>query len=203
MALQAKLLRFVEDGSFLRVGDGRKRQVDIRIIAATNRDPETEIAAGRFREDLYYRLNVLPLQLPPLRDRPGDIIPLARHFLQRSAAEEGGAMRQLDPAAEAYLAVHPWPGNVRQLRNVIRRIAVLGGSDTISFPVLRSALGGQVVELRSAAEERPVAPYREQERRIIEAALAAHGGNISRAAAALEIDPSTIYRKRQAWKAAS
>ncbi len=127
---------------------------------------------------------------------------LVEYFLQRDQprAPEAGlwsedAMKALWPAR--------WPGNVRQLRNVIRRIAVLGGSDTISFPVLRSALGGQVVELRSAAEERPVAPYREQERRIIEAALAAHGGNISRAAAALEIDPSTIYRKRQAWKAAS
>ncbi len=201
-ALQAKLLRFAENGTLQRVGDDRARSVKVRIIAATNRDPEAEVAAGRFREDLFYRLNVLPLHLPPLRQRPGDIVALARHFLDRFAAEEGGRSLKLDAAAEAFLTVHSWPGNVRQLRNVMRRIAVLSEDAVIGFDLLRPALADQAAAVPALSPDTGlVMPYREQERRIIEAALTAHGGNIPRAAAALEIDPSTIYRKRQAWRA--
>jgi two-component system repressor protein LuxO len=203
LALQPKLLRFVESGSLQRIGDGALHRVDVRIIAATNRDPLAEVAAGRFREDLFYRLNVLPLDLPPLRARPGDIVPLARHFLECCAAEEGRPAPVLDAAAEAFLAVHPWPGNVRQLRNAMRRITVHAQGEDVGFALVRSVLGDQLAERPSSrSDNAAIAPYRDQERRIIETALAAFGGNISRAAAALEINPSTIYRKRQLWRAA-
>ncbi len=188
--LQAKLLRFVQNGSFRPVGASETRTVRVRIIAATNRDPESEIAAGRLRADLYYRLNVLPVHLVPLRQRRGDIPLLAEAFRSRFAAEEGRDGMPLDAAAMARLAAQDWPGNVRELANVVRRAIVLGALDV--------ADGGRDM---AAAGDGAVLPFAEQERAIIERALAAFGGNAERAAAALEIAPSTIYRKRATWAA--
>jgi two-component system repressor protein LuxO len=209
LALQAKLLRFIQSGVVQRVGDVSTRRVDVRIICATHRDPTTEIAAGRFREDLYYRLHVLPIQLPPLRERRDDILPLADAFLARYAAEETRDFTGFEPMAANLLAHYPWPGNVRELQNVIRRMVVLhrGGDITAAMlpPAIRAgALAGSEVAAsasRSLSRLAPgsVAPFWEQERAIIEAAIEAHAGNVARAAAALEISPSTIYRKRQAW----
>jgi two-component system repressor protein LuxO len=206
--LQAKLLRFIQTGILRRVGDTQSRAIDVRFICATNRDPLAEVTAGRFREDLFYRLNVLPVHLPPLRDRVSDILKLARSFLARFSAEEGRHFRGFDDEAETLLLDHPWPGNVRQLQNVLRRAVVLNDAPEVTRAMLAPQLAGN----RTDSETRPapalvsramareaIAPFWEQERRIIEDAITAYDGNVARAAAALQISPSTIYRKRMAW----
>src|SRR5204863_7323659 len=127
---QTKLLRVLQDGEVLRVGGAAPRAVDVRVVAATNRVLRDEIAAGRFREDLYFRLNVIPMQLAPLRERRDDVVPLARHFLARHAAEAG---RRLAFTAEAehVLAAHAWPGNVREVENAVERAVVLARGEAI------------------------------------------------------------------------
>ena len=209
LSLQAKLLRFLQTGKVRRVGDTTDRDVDVRVICATNRDPEAEIAAGRFREDLYYRLHVLPLHLPPLRERQGDIPALARHFLRTAAEEEGRQFRDFDPDAMDLVIRWPWPGNVRQLQNVVRRLVVMNDRETVSAEMLSVALaqaGTQVVAGGDASSRDVVGqsasvvePFWIEEKRIIERAIAHFDGNVGKAAAALDISPSTIYRKRQAW----
>ncbi|GGE91464.1 sigma-54-dependent Fis family transcriptional regulator [Stappia taiwanensis] len=211
IALQSKLLRFVQTGMIQRVGDTRQRPVDVRILCATNRDPHEEIARGRFREDLYYRLHVLPIRLPALRDRREDILPLAQTFLTRYAEQEGRKFTRLDPAAEESLLTYDWPGNVRQLENAMRQAVVLHDGELLRAQMLPGFLRGEGSAIGSPITSRDLAPVpargrvREieplwaQEKRIIEQALAAFDGNIAKAAAALEISPSTIYRKRQSW----
>ena len=205
LALQAKLLRFIQSGVVQRVGDVTTRRVDVRIVCATHRDPVAEIAAGRFREDLYYRLHVLPIQLPPLRERREDILPLANAFLARYAAEEARGFVGFEPSAAALLSHYPWPGNVRELQNAVRRMVVLHQGQEVSVAMLPPGIRAGAAPAGSPMSSRPrpapgaVAPFWEQERAIIESAIEAHAGNIARAAAALEISPSTIYRKRQAW----
>ncbi|PSW05743.1 sigma-54-dependent transcriptional regulator [Photobacterium lipolyticum] len=125
MELQTKLLRFVQTSCFQKVGSGKQEQVDIRFVCATNRDPLAEVAAGRFREDLYYRLHVVPIHLPPLRDRDEDIIEIAEHFLKNYAAEEGKQFNCFSAKVLARFLSYEWPGNIRQLQNVIRNILVL------------------------------------------------------------------------------
>ena len=190
------------------------RRVDVRIVSATNRDPFAEIAAGRFREDLFYRLHVLPIHMPPLRERGDDILLLAGAFLDRYAAEEGREFRGFAPDAAACLAGHGWPGNVRELQNAIRRTVVLNQGGEVTAAMLPATLRAGDALLRPDARIEPriedagaprigsggIMPFWEQERSIIESAVGAFAGNIARAAAALEISPSTIYRKRQAWQ---
>jgi two-component system repressor protein LuxO len=203
LGLQAKLLRFLQSGSVQPVGASESRAVDVRIVCATNRDPAAEVAAGRFRADLFYRLHVLPIHLRPLRERREDILPLAEAFLARFAAEEGRRFVQLARETAERLMSFDWPGNVRQLANVIRRIVVLNDADEVTPDMLPLPVGGSLHPPAidgAAAPEASAAPLWQEERRIIEAALVMHGGNIARAAAALEISPSTIYRKRQAWE---
>jgi len=202
LGLQAKLLRFLQSGTVQRVGDGELRRVDVRIVCATNRNPFAEVAAGRFRSDLFYRLHVLPIHLAPLRERRDDILPLAQAFLERFAAEERRHFQGFDTAAGKRLVANDWPGNVRQLANLIRRIVVLGDGVLVDEAMLLPAtMGSNEAGAAEAGEvsQPAVGPLWQQERRIIEATLAAFGGNIARAAAALEISPSTIYRKRQFW----
>lgn len=213
LMLQSKLLRFLQTGTFQRLGDTSSRKVDARIICATNRNPLAEITAGRFREDLYYRLHVLPILLPPLRDRREDILPLCQTFLKRFANEESRGFKGFDADAGARLVAYPWPGNVRQLENTIRQIVVMNDGAAVTFDMLPMLIsdpsnrGQTVIDLsreraRSAASIRPfsaIEPLWAQERRIIEETLDVFDGNISMAAAALEISPSTIYRKRQSW----
>nr|WP_328809186.1 sigma-54 dependent transcriptional regulator [Roseibium aggregatum] len=217
LLLQSKLLRFLQTGTFQRLGDTKTRKVDARIICATNRNPLSEITAGRFREDLYYRLHVLPIHLPPLRERRDDILPLAETFLSRFAQEERRAFKGFDADAEARIVAYAWPGNVRQLENTIRQIVVMNEGAAVTYDMLplvirdQSARPGAVIDLsrergRTQAQSRPfgtIEPLWAQERRIIEDALDAFDGNIAMAAAALEISPSTIYRKRQSWEARS
>ena len=137
--LQAKLLRFIQTGTYTRVGETRPRQADIRFVAATNRDPAEAMRDGRLREDLYYRLAVIPLHMPPLRDRGEDILLIARHFLTRYAAAEGRSLRGFAPEVEARLLGHPWPGNVRQLENTVYRAIVLADAPFLQphdFPAI-------------------------------------------------------------------
>jgi len=204
LGLQAKLLRFVQSGTLRRVGGSELKHVDVRFVCATNRDPFVEIEGGRFRSDLFYRLHVLPIHLPPLRERREDILPLARAFLMRFSAEEGRGFHGFDAEAEAMICGYSWPGNVRQLQNAIRRTVVLHDGSLVEAAMLPESLTGG----RAAASAEPItlsagqsgpATFRDQERRIIEAAIAAASGNVPRAAAALEISASTIYRKVKSW----
>jgi two-component system, repressor protein LuxO len=205
LSLQSKLLRFLQTGAISRVGESQVRKVDVRVICATNRNPMQMIADRQFREDLFYRLHVLPIHLPPLRQRPSDIMVLARHFLGRYAREEHKSFSGFSQDAAQTLTAAEWPGNVRQLQNLIRRLVVMFDGGEISAPMLDAAnIESRVttpapVEAPRAEGRRAVLPMWQQEQRIIEDAIAAFGGNISMAAAALEISPSTIYRKRQGW----
>ena len=144
-------------------------------------------------------LHVLPIHLPPLRERREDILPLAEAFLTRFAEEEGRCFAGFDAEAVQSLAACPWPGNVRQLANVVRRLVVLGDGSGINAAMLPEVSASRRPVGVEASAPAAILPYWRQEKRIIEAALDAFGGNIARAAAALEINPSTIYRKREAW----
>ena len=205
LSLQSKLLRFLQTGTFSRVGEAGIRHVDVRVICATNRNPMQLITERKFREDLFYRLHVLPIHLPPLRQRPTDIMVLARHFLERYATEEHKSFTGFSGEAAGLLASAEWPGNVRQLQNLIRRLAVMfdGGEITphmVSNADIESRSILEAPEPPARQTRRPaILPMWQQEQRIIEDAIASFGGNISLAAAALEISPSTIYRKRQGW----
>jgi two-component system, repressor protein LuxO len=207
LALQAKLLRFVQTGSVRRVGDTKTKNVNVRFVCATNREPMREVEAGRFREDLYYRLHVLPLHLPPLRDRLGDIARLAEAFLARYADEEGRAFQGFAQDAIAKIEEFSWPGNVRQLQNVIRRVVVLHDGVEVFGEMLSLPDGSSPATHEPSRDTGPlpqidspsIAPFWRQEQKIIEDALKAFGGNAQKAAAALEVAPSTIYRKLQSW----
>ena len=218
-ALQTKLLRFAQTGAIQPVGSDSHFKVDVRLVCATNRDPLKEVKAGRFREDLYYRLHVIPIHLPPLRERADDILPLAAHFLTSFAAEEGKAFRRFSSEAEAILRRYEWPGNVRQLQNVVRNVVVLHEAETVTpamlpapldggagaaagpGPANASAPGGQPSDPAgpAIATEGPVRPLWMVERDAIEAAIERCQGSVLRAAALLGIDDSTIYRKRRRW----
>ncbi|MBT3309713.1 MAG: sigma-54-dependent Fis family transcriptional regulator [Gammaproteobacteria bacterium] len=212
--LQTKLLRFVQAGTFQKVGSSKVETVDVRFICATNRNPLDEVAAGRFREDLFYRLHVVPLHLPPLHDRGDDILQIASHFLGCYAEEENKSFRSFSPEVEVILRSYSWPGNVRQLQNVIRNIMVLHNGDTVTIshlpPPLDTSLSEQEltrmipVTAPSADQASPqavaVQPLAVVEREAIEQAIALCNDNIPKAAALLEVSPSTIYRKKQAWE---
>ncbi|HEX5755688.1 MAG TPA: sigma-54 dependent transcriptional regulator [Arenimonas sp.] len=176
---QAKLLRVLETGRFARLGSTQERQVKLRILSATNADLPGLIAKGSFRQDLYYRLNVIEIVLPPLADRPLDILPLARHFLPRD--------KHLGEAAVAALLQHDWPGNVRELRNVMQRAALLGHGERIEADELG------LPQPRS----RVVAAAVEPERDDIEQALQRAGGNIAQAASELGLSRQALYRRLQ------
>jgi len=218
---QAKLLRFVQTGIFTRVGDTRPTKVDTRFVCATNRDPVEEVAAGRFREDLYYRLHVIPIQLPALRERGGDIVIMAQQFLTEYAEAEGKAFRAFSKRVEQELLGYGWPGNVRELQNLVRNVVVLHNAEVVTLEMLgfdgmsSSAAGGRDrgtdADRRAAGQRREsptsttslgveIGPLWRMEMQCIEHALSAAGGNVPRAAAILEISPSTIYRKRQIWR---
>ncbi len=218
-ALQAKLLRVLQTGMVRRVGDAQESPVDVRFVCATNRDPAAEMAAGRFREDLFFRLHVLPIDLPPLRRRRGDVMALAGAFLKRFSAEENRAFSHFERDARGFLEDYDWPGNVRQLENLIRRIVVMNDGASVSAAMIPLALAhsgsrnpplpGRApaivtplhtgMPLQAATPTAGIEPFALQERRIIEAALEACGGHVAKAAAALDISPSTIYRKKLGW----
>lgn len=212
-ALQTKLLRFLQTSTVVPVGATRPRKVNVRIICATNRDPLDAVRRGEFREDLYYRLFVVPLHMPPLRDRGEDVLEIAETALARFAREEGKPFDGLDAPVRALFRALPWPGNVRQVLNVIRNIVVLNEGGLVTLDMLPDTLDRQI----DPAPPRGIAPLpapsalslddligrplAEIERAVIEATLARHGGSVPRAARVLELSPSTLYRKIEGWKA--
>ncbi len=190
---QVKILRVIQERSFERVGGEKTISVDVRIIAATNRDLKAEVEAGRFREDLYYRLNVVNLHLPPLRERPDDIPLLAARFIKESARENGKDVQGLEPKAAMLLRSYRWPGNVRELKNVIESAVVLSRSAYIGPDDLPSQLKGAEDDTGILI---PVGiPIAEAEKMIIRANLNAQGGNKSRTADILGIGRKTLHRK--------
>ena len=205
-ATQVKLLRVLQQREVIPVGSTDAKSVDVRLIAATNRDLERDIEQGRFRSDLYYRLNVISIELPALRDRLDDIPLLAEHFLERQAAGLGGAddaprrratdrVKTLSPEALGILQAYQWPGNVRELENVIERAVVLTKGTTIKPDALPSRLREAPAE-PLVKDQPPANPALEVlERAYIEHVLRAEAGNKTRAAEVLGIDPSTLYRK--------
>ncbi len=198
-ATQAKLLRVLQEGTIRRLGDTRTIQVDARIIAATNRDLPAEVRAGRFREDLFFRLNVLPLRLPPLRERPEDIPLLTEHFLRRFAAETGCPVRQIAPPALDCLMAYRWPGNVRELEHAIERAVLLSQGEALEVGDLPPAVqggGGQGVEEAPLRLRDAVAHLNaDLERGLIRRALARTGGNRTEAAVLLGISRRALLYK--------
>ncbi|MFV1851913.1 MAG: sigma-54-dependent transcriptional regulator [Thalassospira sp.] len=277
MDLQTKLLRFIQTGTFQKVGGSSIETVDVRFVCATNRDPLEEVRAGRFREDLYYRLHVIPLHMPPLRDRDNDILQIANFYLQRYTREEGRDFERFSPEVSALFARYAWPGNIRQLQNIIRNIVVLNNGTEVSLamvprpvnsgtdddkfgsatieappphPVVSNEMGGpgrlwegdpealaflagarqmrKVVENHQSEKSNhligvgagandshaasphalaigglgfgEIKPLWQVEKQAIEEAIERCGGSIPRAADALGVSPSTIYRKKQHWE---
>lgn len=217
LALQVKLLRFLQTGMVQPVGTSTPEPVDVRVICATNRDPAREVAEGRFREDLYYRLAVIPLELPALRDRPGDVGLIAQHFLDRFAEEEGRRFEPLSPSMLAELERRRWPGNVRELQNVMRRAVVMSAGPRLDTADLSAELAstGAPGPMASTIVTPPAAglpvaaaadPWSsgkhtlaEIERLAVEAAIARAHGSIPKAARELDVSPSTIYRMVSRW----
>ncbi|HEX8374569.1 MAG TPA: sigma-54 dependent transcriptional regulator, partial [Geminicoccaceae bacterium] len=218
--LQAKLLRVIQEREVDKLGGTAPVKVDVRLLAATNRDLGAEVRAGRFREDLWFRLNVVALHIPPLRERPGDVAALAAHFARRFAAANGLPQRAVSPAAEALLLAHPWPGNVRELENTLHRAVLLAEGGWI---------GPEAIELtslqapRPAAEAPPAAPgpasasppapapapvsalvgrrMEEVERDLILETLTHCLGNRTRAAEILGISIRTLRNKLHEYRA--
>lgn len=195
---QAKVLRVIEEQTFQKVGGTQTIQVDVRLVAATNKNLETEIAAGRFRDDLWFRLNVLPIGVPPLRSRGDDVILLANHFLGRFAAESGRRPQILTAQAKTALRNYAWPGNVRELRNLIERLTILVRSDTIDREDLD--LGDSASPSRLARSSATLREAREDfEREFILVRLREYSGNVSRTADSLGLERSNLYRKLNAY----
>ena len=193
--LQAKLLRVLQEREFRRVGGRTAIPVDVRIIAATNRDLEAAMRAGTFREDLFYRLAVFPIELPPLRTRPEDIPLLAEHFLRKHAARSARPVQSLSVAASVLLARYSWPGNVRELENVIRRALLLETTDVLQAANLPPSLLPARAAETGTRGPAPVTTLADVERRAIDDALEQTGHNLTRAAEALGISRVTLHRK--------
>ncbi len=194
-ATQVKLLRVLQQREVIPVGGTEPVPIDTRLIAATNRDLEAEIRRGSFRNDLYYRLNVISIELPPLRERREDIAPLAESFLTRAVEQRGHPPRSLTPDALAALQAYDWPGNVRELENALERAVILARGDTIDVASLPDTLTERRSEPLVAARELPNPTLEVIERAYISWVLQSSGGQKTRAAEVLGIDPSTLHRK--------
>tara|TARA_R110002049_G_scaffold29856_3_gene101637 strand:- start:159 stop:1544 length:1386 start_codon:yes stop_codon:yes gene_type:complete len=214
LSLQTKLLRFLQTSTVTPVGAVTPRVVDVRIVCATNRDPMVEMRAGRFREDLYYRLHVVPIHLPPLRERRDDILKIAELTLHKFAQEEGKMFRRLNPETAQMFRRLDWPGNVRQLLNVLRNVVVLNDGVEMMPEMLPHDILVEARRMMSpSAPEQPVArgdatpkisafvghTLAEMERAFIEATIEASDGSLPQAARILGVSPSTLYRKRESW----
>ncbi|HCM0883067.1 TPA: sigma-54-dependent Fis family transcriptional regulator [Vibrio parahaemolyticus] len=259
LEMQKKLLRFLQTGTYTPLGGTKEMKVDVRIICATNRDPLTEVEEGRFREDLYYRVHVVPIDMPPLRERGSDIVTLAKHFLTTYAKEDKKKFSNIDTEAQHVIKHYEWPGNVRQLQNIIRNIVVLNNDEKVTVAHLPAQLTQKKTQARTvtpvhvessspssnlnghnapAMQRQPIEPVQpvqevpaqqtqptvgvetpshslspyfnadgsirpmwQVEREAIQNAIAYCDGNVLNAAVMLELSPSTVYRKKQAWEA--
>jgi len=223
VSLQSKLLRFVQTGSFTKVGSSTSQNVDIRIICATNRDPLAEVRAGRFREDLYYRLHVIPLALPPLRDRGEDVVEIARHYLAAYADQEAKAFTDFEADGVDALLAYDWPGNVRELQNVVHQTVVMHDADTVAASMLALPERDPHTGSRPSPDEtgkspstnipegpsestdleelaKTIRPLDDVERETITRAIRLCGGDVRKAAVFLGIAPATVYRKLKKWQ---
>jgi DNA-binding NtrC family response regulator len=215
LALQVKLLRVLQSGEFQKVGGSDIESADARYVCATNRDPWAEVQAGRFREDLYYRLHVVPCAMPALRERDDDVLLLARHFLRIYAQEEGKSFADFDDGAIGALRRYSWPGNIRELQNALRNVVLFHQGRQVTEAMLPrldpnavkraavTAVGSMPVRYSGpppGGDRETVKPLWLVEKEAIEAALAVCGGNVPRAAALLEVNPSTIYRRKSEWE---
>ena len=200
IALQSKLLRVLEERTLRRLGGVRETPVDVRVLALTNRDLRAEVAAGRFREDLYYRLNVFPITVPALRDRREDIIPMTEHFMQRFAASCMKRIRSIDPDFQQRLVNHSWSGNVRELRNLIERAVILETDEVLTgrgIALLTSEVP-LVMAAKIAAESEAIIPLEEVEFQMVQRALRAAKGNQSQAARLLQVSRDQLrYRVKR------
>jgi len=188
---QAKLLRVLETGEFERLGSSKTRTADVRIVSATNADLREEVASGRFRQDLLFRLNTVEIRIPPLRERRDDILPLSLHFLAQHAQHYRKPIHGFEEAAVALLLSHPWPGNVRELDHAVERGVLMGRGSS----VLAHDLGLlQTAPAATAAPKLEDLPLEEVERVLIQKALARYG-NVSQAAQALGLSRSALYRR--------
>lgn len=227
LSLQTKLLRFIQTNSFQKVGSNKMENVDIRFVCATNKDPIAEVADGHFREDLFYRLHVIPVIMPPLSERGEDVLNIAEKLLHDYAKEEGKAFNHFDDDVRGVFAAYAWPGNVRQLQNVVRNIVVLNDGEVVTVAMLPAPLDQLVGTVQPvpteaalvgaasgigaprpankdshllAGQSEDIRPLDHMERDIIEHAIALCDDNVPQAASHLGISASTIYRKRQNWE---
>src|SRR5688500_7425294 len=193
MAQQSRLLRILQTGELERVGSSQTRRVDVRLIAATSADLRAEVAAGRFREDLLFRLNTIELHLPPLRERREDIAPLAMHFLRQHADRYRKSLKSFDQSAMQHLLEHPWPGNIRELGHSVERAVLLAQGSTVRAADL-------ALRAPSTSSTRlEDLPLEDVERLLIRKALDRYGGNVSQAAKALGLSRSALYRRIAAY----
>ncbi|TWX67844.1 sigma-54-dependent Fis family transcriptional regulator [Colwellia demingiae] len=225
IGLQAKLLRFIQTGCFQKVGSGKEEKVDIRFISATNREPQIAIAENKLREDLFYRLNVISIDLPPLNERDNDILTLAEHFLSHFSEIEGKVFAGFSSGAEALIKSYSWPGNVRQLQNIIHSSTVMSEGPLISEKIIAQQLGKQSKQAEPVFNSQkesvipsitpnnqnnkahqvnhlpsPIITLAEVEKQTIEQAIDLCQDNIVKAASELGVSPSTLYRKIQQWQ---
>ncbi len=212
LELQTKLLRFIQTGTFQKVGSSKMKKVDVRFVCATNKDPWKEVQEGRFREDLYYRLYVIPLHLPPLRERDEDVIEIAYSLLGFMSHEEDKSFIRFSQDVVDRFIQYEWPGNVRQLQNVLRNVVVLNHGKEITMDMLPPPLNEPVEAINNGSRmvhsaisnrlaPQDIVPLWQTEKSAIETAIEVCDGNIPRAAGYLDVSPSTIYRKIQAWNA--
>jgi len=214
-SVQARLLQFLTSGNLGAGSFSAVENPDVRIVCSSTRDPRTDSRLGRIREDLFFRLHVIPIQMPPVREREDDGVLLAQHTLLRFAQEEGKSFRDIAPDAAYAIRRYAWPGNVREIENAMRSVVVLHSGETVRVDMLPAHVAqagpsgiSDGLDMGAAASLQPpgavdakpsIRPLWIVEREIIETAIADCDGNIPRAAAFLEISPSTIYRKKQAW----
>ena len=210
-SMQAKMLRVLQDGEYQRLGGTQTLTADVRILSATHRDLEAMVADGTFRADLYFRLAVFSVHVPPLRQREGDIPVLARHFMAKAAARENKQIREIDARAMELLIGHPYPGNVRELENTISHAVVSAGGPTLTLAHLPASFrSAAALGMRHPVRHKPSMPeattadgrfktMRDVEREHIERALALCGSNKTDAAALLGVSRMTLYRKLESW----
>ncbi|HYW11536.1 MAG TPA: sigma-54 dependent transcriptional regulator [Longimicrobium sp.] len=201
MDAQAKLLRALEGGEIERVGGTEPIQVDVRILAATNKDLRAEVTAGKFREDLFFRLHVIPLHLAPLRERPGDVPLLVEHFLRRNQRRHGLKPPRLGPPAMEALSRHSWPGNIRELANILERIGILHAGAEVGAAEIRAVLAGngplpvEAPAYREDDDRSLTDRLDEYERQLLLGALESADGNVAEAARKLQTDRANLYRR--------
>ena len=209
LATQAKVLRVLQEQKFERVGGSETFEADFRVFAASNKNLDEEIEAGNFREDLYYRLNVIPFYVPPLRERREDIPLLANHFLREISLENGRRIKTLAPDAVDVLTQYDWPGNIRELKNVIERLVIMASANTIRAEHIPNTMleGGRRKSVAAPASPLFSPPWKSLkdarnafEKQYIEQCLKAHGGNITKTAQTLEIERTYLHKKIRAYQ---